>query len=441
MSGIAFECVVILGLILVNGLLAMSEMAVVSSRPARLKSMAALGSRRAEEALEMARDPDRLLAAVQVGITLVAVLSGAYAGVTVAERLEAQFSDVAWLQGYAGDLSMAIVVVGITYLTLVLGELAPKRLALGAPERVALAIARPMRWVSMLTAPVVWLLTRSTSLLLAPFRSLQHQDESVTAGEIEVLVEEGMDEGVFTPVQQDLIRRALRLREYQARDLMIPRPVLEWFSPGDEVRDLFDTVSAHRQAYYPILDGDQDDVLGLVRGWDLLVTMAKGQSAPVGELAEEPVLVPETTPVLDVLSLLQDEGAGAALVVDEHGATSGMISMEGVLRAIGGRAALTISALDAPEWEERGDGSIVGDGLVPLVDFRQALGLPRLLAEEGRYGSVGGFMMSRLQKMPEIGDAFEAHGFRFEVLALDHYRVSKLRATPIEPVAGEVPEG
>ena len=214
---------------------------------------------------------------------------------------------------------------------------------------------------------------------------------------------------------------------------MVPRPVLEWFSPDERPDDLLGRVATHRQSYYPVLASDGETVLGLAWGWEILTAVARGEDVLVGELAGEPILVPETAPILDVLEALREESADAAVVVDEHGATAGMISREAVLRAIGGRTALTVSTLDDPGWQAHTDGSIVGDGLVPLIDLRQALGLGEPLPEEARYGSVGGFMMARLQKMPEIGDAFEAHGFRFEVVALDHYRISRFRAVPLAP--------
>ena len=250
MTEVALEGSVILVLILANGFLAMAEIAVVSSRTARLKNMVASGNSRAEEALRLASDPDRLLATVQIGITSVAVLSGAYAGVTIAERMEEPFANVPWLRAHAQDLSMAIVVATITYLTLVLGELAPKRVALSAPERIAALVAGPMRWLSRLTAPAVWVLTRSTSVLLLPFRVTGRQEQPVTADEIEVLIEEGTDAGVFTPDQQELMGGALRLRDYQARDLMVPRTALDRFSPQDQAPALLEMVSAQTQSYY-----------------------------------------------------------------------------------------------------------------------------------------------------------------------------------------------
>jgi putative hemolysin len=437
MSEVAVEGLAILVLIIVNGFLAMSEIAVVSSRVARLKHMATSGSRRAGEALALARDPDRLLAAVQVGITLVAVLSGAYAGATIAQRMEGSFSDVAWLKGHAQDLSMTIVVAVVTYLTLVLGELAPKRLALSAPERIALLVARPMRWLSMLTAPAVWLLTRSTAAVLLPLRMPTREEDPVTADEIEVLIDEGTDVGVFTPNQRELIEGVLRLREYQARDLMVPRTVLDRVRPGDQVRGLLEMAAASAQSYYPVVAEDEDTVLGIVRGWDVLLAAAKGQQVAVETLAETPAFVPESASIPDVLAALQRDAAGAAIVIEEQGGLSGMISRDEILRAIGGRAVSVVSDVETMDWEFRDDGSSLVDGLLPLVELREGLGLRDPLPEEGRYGTVGGFVMSRLQKIPEIGDAFEAHGFRFEVLELDQRRVSRVRVAPTGPAADD----
>ncbi len=438
MTEVALEGLVILSLILANGFLAMSEMAVVSSRTARLKSMAASADRDAAEAVRLARDPDRLLAAVQIGITLVAVLLGAYAGTTIAERLEESFTALPWLRAHAEGLSVAVVVAVITYLTLVLGELAPKRLALTMPERIAALVARPMRWLAMVTAPAVWLLTRSTAALLLPFRVAGRGEEPVTADEIEVLIEEGTDVGVFTPDQRELMGGALRLRDYQARDLMVPRTMLDRFSPQDQPLALLETVSAQAQSCYPVIDQDEDMVLGVVRGWDVLLAAARGEQLPVEALARRPVSVPESTSVLDVLGALQEDAVGAAIVVDEHGGLAGMVSRDEILRVIGGRVVSAISEVDAPQLERREDGSTLVDGLLPLVDLREGLGLRGPLPEESRYGTVGGFVMSRLQKIPEIGDAFEAYGFRFEVLELDQRRVSRLRATPTDhPAEGD----
>ncbi len=438
MSEVAVEGLVIFVLIIANGFLAMSEIAVVSSRTARLKHMVASGNRRAREALRLARDPDRLLAAVQVGITLAAVLSGAYAGVTIAERMEESFTNVPWLRAHAQDLSMTVVVAVVTYLTLVLGELAPKRLALGAPERIAVAVAKPMRWLSTLTAPAVWLLTRSTAAVLFPFRVPGRGEEPVTAGEIEVLIGEGADVGVFTPDQRELMDGVLRLRDYQARDLMAPRTILDRLSPQDQPAALLEMVAAQAQSYYPVVQQDEDTVLGVVRGWDVLLAAARGHQLPVETLAQRPVFVPETALVPDVVTALQRDAAAAAIVVDEQGDFSGMISRDEILRAIGGRAVSVISEVDTMHWERREDGSSVVDGLLPLVELRERLGLRGPLPEETRYGTVGGFVMSRLQKIPEIDDAFEAYGFRFEVLELDRRRVRKIRAIPTDhPAEGD----
>jgi putative hemolysin len=290
-----------------------------------------------------------------------------------------------------------------------------------------------MRWLSKLTGPAVWLLTRSTAAVLLPFRISKRDEDPVTADEIEVLIDEGTDVGVFTPAQQELMDGVLRLRHYQARDLMVPRTILDRLTPQDQPSALLEMVAAQGQSYYPVVEEDEDTVLGVVRGWDVLVAAARGEQLPVEALARRPVFVPESALVPDVLAELQrGDAAGAAVVIDEQGGLAGMISRDEILRAMGGRAVSAVSEVETMDWERGEDGSSVVDGLLPLVELREGLGLRGPLPEEGRYGTVGGFVMSRLQRIPEIGDAFEAHGFRFEVLELDERRVSRVRAIPID---------
>jgi putative hemolysin len=461
------EVLLLLVLIAVNGLLSGSEMAVASSRKARLQERAARGDAGARAALELAAHPNRFLATVQIGITLVGILTGAFGGATLAAQLDAALEGVPALAPYSEALSLGLVVVAITYLSLVFGELVPKRLALNSPERLAAAVARPMALLARLAGPAVAVLGASTDAVLRLLRVRPSDEAPVTEEEIRLLIDQGAAAGVFERAEQDLVAGVLSLADRAVGELMTPRTRLVALDVEDPPEVNARKVAASPHTHFPVYRGDLDTVVGIVTVKDfwLASLTAPGPDAgpaagapPVAPLAElerlahRPLFVPETLRALRLLEVFRAaaapppgaagaNGAGGrgaqtlevALVVGEHGGTEGLITLTDLLEAI-------TADLPAPGGGaggglvQRGDGSWLADGELEAAALKERLGLaaaPDPDADE--YRTVGGFAMHRLGRVPAPGDAFEWQGHRFEVVDMDGNRVDKVLVGPVPP--------
>jgi putative hemolysin len=431
MNSVVLQIAIIVLLILLNGLFAMAETALVSSRKARLRQVAEEGNKGARTALELAETPNRFLSTVQIGISLIGVLAGAFGGATIAQPLAGALRAVVpVLAPYAEPIAFGIVVVGITYLSLILGELVPKRLALNGAEVVASRVAGPMRLLSMITSPVVWFLSFSTETVLRLLRVRHPAESPVTEQEVEILMEEGARAGVFEDEERDLVRSALQLDDRPVRELMTPRPKVVWLdadSPPEEIRRL---VAESRHSYFPVARGDLDDLLGIASVKDAWARQASRQPADLlGSLRPSP-FVPEGAPATDALEAFKRSGLPLALVIDERGHIEGLITLTDVLEALVG---------DVPEEDEpteeaivrREDGSWLVDGLLAAEELKERLGLKELPREEkAEYQTVGGMVMDTLGRVPAEGDRFAWEGYSFEVLDMDGRRVDKVLASP-----------
>jgi putative hemolysin len=430
MSSVVLQIAIIVLLILLNGLFAMAETALVSSRKARLRQRAEEGNKGARTALELADSPNRFLSTVQIGISLIGVLAGAFGGATIAEPLAGALRVVPVLAPYAGPIAFGIVVVGITYLSLILGELVPKRLALNGAEVVASRVAGPMRLLSMITSPVVWFLSFSTETVLRLLRVRPPAESPVTEQEVEILMEEGARAGVFEDEERDLVRSALQLDDRPVRELMTPRPKVVWLDADDPPEEIRRLVAESRNSYFPVARGDLDDLLGIASVKDAWTRQASGQSADLlGSLRPSP-FVPEGAPATDALEAFKRSSLPLALVIDERGHIEGLIALSDVLEALVG---------DVPEEDEpteeaimqREDGSWLVDGLLAAEELKERLGLKELpREEEAEYQTVGGMVMDTLGRVPAEGDRFVWEGYSFEVLDMDGRRVDKVLASP-----------
>jgi putative hemolysin len=430
MSSVVLQIAIIVLLILLNGLFAMAETALVSSRKARLRQRAEEGNKGARTALELADSPNRFLSTVQIGISLIGVLAGAFGGATIAEPLAGALRVVPVLAPYAGPIAFGIVVVGITYLSLILGELVPKRLALNGAEVVASRVAGPMRLLSMITSPVVWFLSFSTETVLRLLRVRPPAESPVTEQEVEILMEEGARAGVFEDEERDLVRSALQLDDRPVRELMTPRPKVVWLDADDPPEEIRRLVAESRNSYFPVARGDLDDLLGIASVKDAWTRQASGQSADLlGSLRPSP-FVPEGAPATDALEAFKRSSLPLALVIDERGHIEGLITLSDVLEALVG----DVPDEDEPTEEaivQREDGSWLVDGLLAAEELKERLGLKELpREEEAEYQTVGGMVMDTLGRVPAEGDRFVWEGYTFEVLDMDGRRVDKVLASP-----------
>lgn len=433
-----FEIIFILVLILANGLLAMAEIAFVSVRKARLQYRAEAGDRRAQEALELANNPSDLLSATQIGITLVGILAGALGGATIASQIAALLRNVEVLAPYSNALAIVLVVTVISYLSLILGELAPKRLGLNNAERVASMLARPMRLLTRLTSPVVRFLTFSTDVVLRLLGVQPSDEPPVTEDEIRVLLEQGTEAGVFEEAEQDMVEGVFRLGNRRVGLLMTPRREIAWLDLEDPPEETQRKIIQSVHSRLPVGEGSLDQVVGIVQAKVLLVRILSGEPLDLGAALEPAQFVPESMPALRVLELFRESGVHIALVVDEFGGIQGLVTIYDILEAIVGDIP-DVGQVEEPEVVQREDGSWLMDGGLPIDEFKEIFDLSALPEEDrGYYQTLGGFIMTHLGRVPSTSDHFEWAGLRFEVVDMDGFRIDKVM---ILPERRENPEG
>ncbi|MEH2149961.1 hemolysin family protein [Nostoc sp.] len=430
MSSITFEILIILVLIIANGVFSMSEMAIVSARKVRLQQLANQGDVKAKAALKLAESPNHFLSTVQVGISLIGILTGAFGGATIANRLAIYVKRVPLLAPYSEPVSFGIVVLLITYFSLIVGELVPKRLALNNPERIASIVAIPMQALAAIASPVVFLLSASTDLILRLLGITASTEPQVTEEEIKILIEQGTEAGTFEEAEQDMVERVFRLGDRPVSYLMTPRPDIVWL-------DLDDTAEENRQkmvdsAYsrYPVCQGGLDNVLGVIPVTDLLARSFRGEALDLTVGLRQPVFVPESTRGLKVLELFKQTITHMALVVDEYGVIQGLVTLNDIMSEIVGDVPST-DGQDQPQAVQREDGSWLLDGMLPVEEFLELFGMEEWESEErGSYQTLGGFVITHLGRIPAAADYFEWQSMRIEVMDMDGNRVDKVLVVP-----------
>jgi putative hemolysin len=426
------DVILLLGLILLNGVFAMSEIAIVSSRRTRLLQMADAGGTGARHALKLASEPTRFLSSVQVGITSIGILNGAIGEASIASRLRTSIEHVPVLTPYADTLSLAVMVILLTYVSLILGELVPKRLALTHPEAIASIIARPMDVLATLGRPIVTLLSVSTDTILRSFSVRHVKQPAVTLEEIRVLLEQGSDEGVFEGAEHEMVTNVLNLDDRRVGAVLTPRSDVVFL----DVRDPLDT---NRQKLregphnvLPLCDGGLDHVLGFVRSTTVLEKLLEGGTIDLPALAEKPLFVPETMSLMTLLEQFKRTHLPAALVVDEFGDVGGLVSLTDVITSIVGD--LPAEPGEEPMIVRRDDGSWLFDGGLDLDAALRTLDAESLLGDEDRqhYHTLGGLAMLALGRVPRTGDVFERGGYRFEIVDMDGNRVDRVLVSRID---------
>ena len=416
----------LLALILVNGVFAMAEIAVVSSRRARLLQMAEGGRAGAAHALALSANPTRFLSSVQVGITCIGILNGAIGEGAIAGRLRESMQHVPLLAPYAATLSLVVMVASLTYVSLILGELVPKRLALTRPEAIASVIARPMAILASIGRPVVHLLTISTDTVLRMLRVRMDKQPSITNEEIKVLLQQGADEGVFEATEHEIVSNVLDLDQRLVKSVFTPRSdvvYLDVRDPPDAVRA---TVQAQAHSILPLCEGGLDHVVGVVRTTRVMAQLLAGTTLDLPALAEPALFVPETMTVMRLLEQFRRTHLPVALVVDEFGGVEGLVSMTDVVASIVGESAGAPG--DEPPVVQREDGSWLVDGGLEIDAVEHLLETEHLLtnAERQHYYTLGGLAISVLGRVPRTGDVFARGGYRFEIVDMDGNRVDRV---------------
>jgi putative hemolysin len=412
-------------LILLNGLFAMSEIAIVSSRRARLVQMAEDGSTGSERALRLSAEPTRFLSSVQVGITSIGILNGAIGEAAIVTRLNGLFEQFPALAPYAHALAMGTMVIGLTYVSLILGELVPKRLALTHPERIASIIARPMQILSAAARPLVLLLTVSTEAILRLLRVRQATSPAITVEEIKVLLEQGTEEGVFEKTEHELVTNVLDLDQRHVGSVLTPRSDIVYLDVRDSAETNRAKLRTTQLSVFPLCDGGLDRVLGFVRAGRVLEQVLGAAALDLPPLAEPALFVPETMTLMKLLEQFKRTHLPVALVVDEFGDVEGLVSLTDVIAAIVGD--LPSEPGEEPSIVQREDGSWLMEGSLDLTTVARTLGDDALPNEDQQhYHTLGGLAMFALGRVPRTGDVFERSGFRFEVVDMDGNRVDRV---------------
>ncbi len=432
MARVALEIIFILILILANGVLALAEIAIISARKARLLQRSEDGDQKSQIALDLSNDPADFLSTVQIGITLIGVLAGAFGGATIAEQISNWLSQIPILASYSGVIGVATVVILITYFTLVLGELVPKRLALSNPERVAVSVAAPMQRLSRLASPLVALLSVSSDLALRLLGVRPSMEPPVTEEEIKVMIDLGTAAGVFAEVEQDMVEAVFRLGDRRVGTIMTPRTEIIWLDLNGSIEEIQMKLLGSSYSRFPVAKGSLDQVAGLVLAKDILAGCMMGKPLNIESVLQQPQFIPETMPALKVLELFRESRVHIALVIDEFGGLQGLVTLFDILESIVGDIPDAGEAAE-PEVVQRDDGSWLVDGRLPVDEFKALFNLNDLPDEErGYYQTIGGFVMSQLGRVPESSDYFDWSMLRFEVVDMDGMRVDKILITTID---------
>jgi len=431
LSNLAWEILIIFLLLIANGVFAMAEIAVVSSKRVRLKQLANQGNTRARSALDLAGSPNQFLATVQIGITMVGILAGAFGGATVAEKLGVFLNSFPTLAPYGEAVGVGLVVIVLTYFSLVIGELVPKRLALNSPERIASAVASPMKVLSRVASPAVWLLSHSSNLVLRLIGTKPSTEPPVTEEEIKLLIEQGTQTGVFEEVEQDMIEGVLQMADRHVSLLMTPRKQIISFEVNDSPERIHRKLTHSQHSRFPVIKGNLETILGIVRAKDLLAQSLAGQPMDLKTVLRPPLFVPENMSILKLLETFKQEKTHIALVIDEYGGIQGLVTHNDILESIVGDIP-SVGEPGEPQATRREDGSWLLDGMLHIDSLKEIFDFAELPAErQGLYQTVGGFVISQVRRIPRAGQSFEWGGVRFEVVDMDGRRVDKVLAAQI----------
>lgn len=416
------EIAFIFVLILLNGLFSMSEIALVSSRRTRLETAAKKGSSSAKTALELANSPNKFLSTVQIGITLIGLLTGIYSGENITNDLDARLQQFESIKPYAHSIAVAIILVIITFLSLVLGELVPKRIGLNSPETIAKLVAKPMKVVSIITAPFVWLLTGTTDLILKVLRVKPSDDSKVTEEEIKAIVQEGAEGGEVQEIEQNIVERVFNLGDRKVGSLMTHRRDIVFIDVDEDITEVRKTVLEEIHSIYPVYEKDKDHIIGVINMKELFATFHKDDFS-IRKILHRPHYISENTSVYMALEQFKKTKYRYSIVADEHGMAQGIITINDILEALVG----DVSEFYSEEFQitEREDGTWLIDGHYPFHDFVSYFEMEDMLDDED-FNTVGGLILNQMGHIPKQGDKTEWHSLRFEVIDMDGVKIDKV---------------
>ena len=429
MSGVWFEIFVIVLLVLANSVFAMSEISVVAARKIRLQQRAEEGDARARAALELANAPAQFLSTVQVGITLVGILAGAYGGATLAHTLAAFIAQFSQVARYSEGIALAIVVAGITLLSLILGELVPKNIGLQYPETIASWVARPMQLLARIGGPIVKAITGATSLTMRAFGFKAMAEAGRTEDEIRAVISEGAETGVLEPAEESIVQRVFQLGDQRVAAIMTPRVDIEWVGVDTTPEELREFLASHSHTEFVVCNDTLDNVLGTVRAAELLPAILKGGRVELRSLIRDPLFVPDSMPAFKLLEAYRAKHRHLAIVMDEFGAVEGLVTVGDLLEGLVGAIPADASEADGV-FVVRSDGSWLVDGSAAMEEVTAKFNIEVPESEVGAYHTMAGFVMARLGHVPRTCDSFEWSGLRFEVVDMDERRVDKVLVTP-----------
>lgn len=433
---ITFEILIIVFLILLNGLFAMYEMAMISSKKARLEQRSQDNNAGSKLALKMLETPNRFLSTVQVGITLVGILAGAFGGARLAEPLAAVFNRLGWFGNSAQGIALALVVIVITFFSLLLGELIPKRIALNNPEGIASHFSGFMNILSKLTQPVVSLLSGATDLGIRLLRIKPQSEPTYTEEEIKILIEEGAEHGIFQEAEQDMVTGVFRLGARRVDALMIPRTEMVWLDIEDDRAQLIKEIIESEFSRLPVAEGDLDHVIGILNTKDLVGIDLHDPDFQLENLVRTPLFVPDQMPALTMFDRFRETGIHQALVIDEYGGVVGMVTLYDVLESIVGDIPLDEHDRDQ-DAVQRSDGSWLIDGMLPLDELKDLLDVDEFPEEErAGYQTLSGFIMNQLGSIPKVGQKFVWDRYEFEVVDMDGRRVDRVMVSNSQTETG-----
>ena len=417
--------IIIIVVIFLNAIFVLSEMSVASSRKARLQQRLNEGDKGAKTALDLMQNPNLFLATVQIGITLVGVFIGAVGGASLAEPLAIALMRVPQLTEIAESLALGIVVVTITFFSIILGELVPKRIALHNPEQIASALAGPMMLISKLFAPFVWLLGRITDFVLKVLGIKPGNEPPVTAEEIQLLIDQGTQAGVFEEAEHDMVEGVFSLGDQRVYSLMTPRTDVVYLDVSDTLEEIRQKITSSEYSRFPVRQGSLDSILGIVKARDLLVRSLSNEEIKLKDLLKPAFFIPETMFASRALEVFKEKGTQILLVIDEFGGLQGLITINDILEEIVGQM-----EHEEPQATQRQDGSWLLDGMLEVDEFKEIFKL-HVLPHEDEYETLSGFVMMSLGRVPQAADHFEWHGLRFEVIDMDGRRVDKVLVTTL----------